>query len=94
MGRGVIRPVSMAVQVWVVGLMEAGVAVTSAVTPASTAWARMLAPSAGHPVAAKDHRQDRTSSLRCGRSILTVISPGKIGAYREDGEEPGPDFDA
>jgi carbohydrate-binding DOMON domain-containing protein len=31
MGRGVIRPVSMAARVWVVGLMDADVAVTSAV---------------------------------------------------------------
>jgi hypothetical protein len=31
MGRGVIRPVSMAARVWIAGLMDAGVAVTSAV---------------------------------------------------------------
>jgi hypothetical protein len=28
----------------------------------------------------KDHRQGRTSSLRCGRSTLTVIFPGKTSA--------------
>jgi hypothetical protein len=30
-------------------------------------------PRAGHPLARKDHRQGRTSSLRCGRSTLTLI---------------------
>jgi arginine deiminase len=53
-----------------------------------TAAAQLAGPSsrAGHPVAAKDHSQGRTFSLRCGRSTLTVISPGKISAYREDGK--------
>ena len=33
MGRGVIRPVSTAVRVWAVALMDAGVAVIAAVIP-------------------------------------------------------------
>ena len=34
-------------------------------------------PRAGHHVAAEDHRQGPTSSLRCGRTTLTVIFHGK-----------------
>ena len=30
----------------------------------------------------KDHSQGRTSSLRCGRSTLTLIFHGKFGAYQ------------
>jgi hypothetical protein len=32
----------------------------------------------------KDHSQGRTSSLRCGRSTLTLIFHGNIGTCRED----------
>jgi hypothetical protein len=36
----------------------------------------------------KDHSQGRTSSLRCGRSTLTVIFPGKTSApIRRTGED-------
>ncbi len=38
-------------------------------------WAVLLAPGILSPC--KDHRQGRTSSLRCGRSTLTLIFPGK-----------------
>ena len=47
--------------------------------PRVTALARASCrpPRAGHPVAAQDHSQGRTCSLRSGRSTLTVISLGK-----------------
>jgi hypothetical protein len=35
----------------------------------------------------KDHNQGRTSSLRCGRSTLILIFPGKTcSACKEDGQ--------
>ena len=43
-------------------------------------------PVAGQSLTGKDHHQGRTSSLRCGRSTLTVIFSGKTSApYQEDG---------
>jgi hypothetical protein len=55
--------------------------------PAIGRWPRLqeraavpLAPGILSP--RKDHSQGRTSSLRCGRSTLTVIFRGNIGAYR------------
>ena len=44
-------------------------------------------PVAGQSLTGKDHHQGRTSSLRCGRSTLTVIFSGKTSApIRRTGE--------